>query len=295
MGAMKELQMDMETKEEVLTMDLIVIEQLPVITETLRTHAAEIDEKLSIVDNLVCTEESVKEVKKVRAGFNKESAAAHELFRSVKSQVLMRWNEVEQTYNECIRDKYKAADIVLKNKIGEVESELKARKTETVKAFFNEYAQSHSVEEYADFDKQMAAVRMSDTETTLKRIVKERIDSLVSGLRAIEAQPEEHRAEILSVFKKTLKATEAITIVAERHKAIEQQKQAQAARAEQKAREAESVAKVEAVVAPTLAPPTVAAPVDDDPVCVVSFKVTGKRSKLRLLKAFLIEGCYQYE
>lgn len=298
------------TSTEIMTLDqLIVVEQLPIITEKLQQHAAVIDKRLSIVDDLVCTEESLKEVKKVRADFNKESAAAHELFRAAKDQVLMRWNEVETAYNECIRDKYRAADITLKSKIGDVESELTTRKIEGIKVYFNEYATTHSVTEYADFRRQMSDIKRSSSDAMLKRICQERIDSIVNGLRAIETQPEVLQAEILAEFKRTLKATEAITVVSERHKAMARQKAAQEARKAELAAKEEAERKAAEAVIPQsaqtpqpkpqpmpqpLAPPK--EPVaDPDPIKTVTFTVTDRLSKLKLLKAFIIEGGYKYE
>jgi len=282
--------------EGLVTMDLIVVKQLPVISESLRTISADIDEKLAIADALVCSEENVTEIKKVRAGFSKDFEEIEELRKRIKTTVLAPYEEFEAVYKECVSNKYKAADKTLKDKIDEVTNTLKARKAEAIKAYYNEYAKAKNVSEYADFERQMGKLtRMSDTDTALKRIAREMIDPLVSGLAAIDAQPEDRRAEILAEFKKTLKATEAIAIVNERHKAIEAQRIQQAEREKANAAESETAAKVEAAALQPLAPPVSIKPEDDDPVRRVKFSVMAPLSKLRELKRFLIDGGYQYE
>ncbi|MCL2220980.1 MAG: DUF1351 domain-containing protein [Oscillospiraceae bacterium] len=281
---------------ELITMDLIVVEQIPVIKERLKTVAEEIDSRLSIVDTLVCDEESVKAVKKIRTEFNKEFADAEKLRKIVKQQVLNPYDEFETVYKECISDKYKAAKEILDSKIKEVEDELRSVKIDKLFTFFNECAESSGVVDYADFERQIMPVfKMSTTETALKKICKERIESVVADIKAIETQPEELKGEILAEFKKSLSAAESISIVAERHKAIKMQLEVQAAREEQKAAEQEVENKVDAAVAPPLAPPTAPPVVYDDPVKTVTFKVTAPLSKLRELKKFIVDGGYKYE
>ena len=296
-----------EEATDVLTMDLIVVEQLPVIRESLKSLSAEIDDKLSIVNGLVCSEETLSEVKKVRAEFNKEFAAIEDVRKQVKTAVLTPYNEFEAIYRDCVSDKYKAADATLKAKIGEVEKELKDRKTAKIKVYFDEYASKNFVTEYADFERQMSGIRMSDSETQLKRICRERIDPLANGIKAIDAQPEELRAEILVEFKATLNALQAIAIVSERQKAKEDQRiQDEKRKAEQAKAEEAAATAAQAIPQPIpapapLAPPT-AAPEpqpmpqsEDDSVRTVEFKVTHKLSKLRELKMYLINGGYEIE
>jgi hypothetical protein len=282
--------------------DLVVVRQLPIIEEKLRVVATEIDTKLSIVDGLVCTEDSLKEIKKVRSEFNKDFALFEEERKAIKSAVTDPYLQFEAVYKECVGDKFKNADVTLKNKIGVVETGIRDTKMRKVRTYFDEYAESEGVAEYANFLKQMNDLRTSYTLNEFKRIAKERIDPIVSGLKAIEAQPDELRAEIMVEFKKSLDASEAISIVAERKKAIEDAVKIKEERESRQAVEAEVVQKVESTIPEPLAPPTVTAPLplptvvdDNDPVVKVTFTVTGNISKLRELKQFLINGGYKYE
>ena len=47
--------------------ELIIVKQLPIIEENLKKLSEEIDLKVNNATNLICSEETVKEVKKVRA------------------------------------------------------------------------------------------------------------------------------------------------------------------------------------------------------------------------------------
>ena len=52
--------------------DLIEVKQLPVIEEQLRSVSTVIDERVKNATSLVCTEESVKTIKEIRAELNKD-------------------------------------------------------------------------------------------------------------------------------------------------------------------------------------------------------------------------------
>ena len=278
----------------------MVIKQLPIIEEQLQAVKEAIADKLAIVEGLVCTEETYKEVKKIRTEFMKELEQYEEQRKAIKAAIIDPYIRFEDVYNDCIRDQYKVAKETLDKKVNAVVDELNAQKTEKIRIYFNEYAESKHVSEYADFNNQMHKVGLSDTEAALKKECREKIDQLVSGLKAIDAQPEDIRAEILAEFRKTLSATEAMTIVAERRKTIEEQKRRQEEREARQAAEAEAAAKVAAAAPaapPPLAPPSAASvpAVDNDPVMTVKISVTAKKSELRALKAFLNEGGYKYE
>jgi len=275
------------------TADLIVVEQIPKITEQLVKVSAEIDKKVHEAESLVCTEGSLASVKKIRAGFSNDFKEIEKLRKHVKTTVLTPYEQFEAVYKEHVTSKFGKAKEILDKKIGDVESELLTKLTDDLKVYFAEYAESQNVTEYADFAKMMNDITRSTGLPKLKKIAKERIDSIVIGLQTIETQPEEQQAEILSVYREVLSADVAITTVAKRHKLRAEQEKLQAERAARQAAEAEAVAKVEAV-APPLAPPK-AVEQDDDPIRCVQFKVTGKVSKLRELKRFLIDGGYEFE
>ena len=105
--------------------ELIVVKQLPIIQERLKELSTEIDKKVENAKSLICTEETVKEVKQVRADMNKEFKDLEVQRKLVKEQVLAPYMQFEDIYKQYVSDKYKNADIELKNKVDSIENELK--------------------------------------------------------------------------------------------------------------------------------------------------------------------------
>ena len=118
---------DSTGKPLVTNQELIVVKQLPIIQEQLKQLSEEIDEKVANAKSLVCTEETVKEVKQVRADLNKEFKDLENQRKLVKEQVLEPYMQFEEVYKQYVSDKYKEADIELKNKVESVENELKSK------------------------------------------------------------------------------------------------------------------------------------------------------------------------
>ena len=105
---------------------------------------------------------------------------------------------------------------------------------------------------------------------------------LISGM--------DYAEEIMVEFKRTLDAPGSISVVQERHRRIEAEKEAQALWEAQRAREAEAVAKVEAA-----APPAVEPPVEAEKVYRCSFSVIATKAQLKKLKDFMIQEGIRYE
>ena len=68
--------------------NLIVVSQLPVITQHLNLVAEEIKQKTETAKSLVCTADTIKTVKATRAYLNKEFNALEEMRKAVNSAVM---------------------------------------------------------------------------------------------------------------------------------------------------------------------------------------------------------------
>lgn len=269
--------------------EIIEIKQLPVIIERLQMIKQEVDKKVAEATSLVCTDETVKEVKAVRAELRKELEYWETERKKVKKAVLSPYEKFEQAYKESISEPFKAADAELKSKISAVESELLKAKTEQVNAYFEEYAQSKGID-FVSLERIGIKVTLSASLKSLKEKVKSGLDKITEDLTLIETQ--EHSGEILFEYKKCLNVSFAITTVTERHKAIEEQKAKSAEQEERKECEQKAAATVKKVIG-TIAPPTMK--VDTDPIRTLKFTVSAPLSKLRELKQFLDNGGYEYE
>lgn len=279
--------------------EIIVVKQLPEIEEHLQTIKTEVTERVNRALSLVCNEDTVKEVKAVRADLNKDLKSFEERRKAVKNAIMSPYEQFEAVYKECISDTYKKADTELKGKIDSVENSLKEQKAAEVFEYFNEYLQSKGID-FVTFENAHINVTLSASMKSLKEQAKAFIDRICDDLSLIDTQ--EHKDEILYHYKKVdgmtfLNASKTIMLVNEKFKAIEAEKAREEERKAREQAEAEAAAKVEKVVE-TLTPPTsepIAPPVEKEPVLTVSFKVSGTRAELKKLKEFLTVNNYKYE
>ena len=197
--------------------ELIVVKQLPQIEEHLKELSAEIDKKVENAKSLVCTDENVKAIKQVRADLNKEFKEVEQQRKVVKEQILAPYMQFEEIYKTYISDKYKSADNDLKTKIDLTENELKAKKEQEIKDYFEEYKTVNNID-FITYGQAKINVTLSASMKSLKEQAKQFIDKIVDDLKLIETQ--EHKAEILVEYKQILNVSNAITSVTNRFKAI---------------------------------------------------------------------------
>lgn len=274
--------------------EIIAVKQLPIIVEQLHEVKAEVTAKVEQALSLVCTEDTVKDVKKVRSELNKELKDYEERRKAVKTAIMKPYNDFEEIYKDCISDTYKKADTELKDKIDSVENELKEKKRKEVWYYFEELCEANSLD-FITFENANINVTLSASMKSLKEQAKAFVDKIVDDLNLIDTQ--EHKDEILYEYKQSLNVSNAITTVANRYKAIEDAKAREEERKARERAEAEATAKVESVVE-AVAPPTVepiAPPVEEEKTYTLKFTVRGTMPKLKALKEFLNNGGYDYE
>jgi len=271
--------------------DLIEVKQLPVIEEQLRSVSTVIDERVKNATSLVCTEESVKTIKEIRAELNKDYKEFENKRKLVKEQVLKPYNDFENVYKECISDKFRNADIILKGKIDNVENELKSKKEKEIKEYFEEYKTANNID-FITYGQARINVTLSASMKGLKEQAKQFIDKIVDDLKLIETQ--EHKTEILVEYKQTLNVSQAITSVANRFKAIEEEKKKIEQEKELQrfvvdtAKDSDKYSEQIILNSPSVEEKT-------EEILTLKFTVKGTRTKLRELKQFLENGGYDYE
>lgn len=276
--------------------EIIKVIQLPVIIEQLHEVKAEVTAKVEQALSLVCTDETVKDVKKVRSELNKELKDYEERRKAVKTAIMKPYNDFEEIYKDCISDTYKKADAELKNKIDSVENELKEQKKAEVKGYFDEYLQSKGID-FVTFENAHINVTLSASMKSLKEQAKAFVDKIVDDIILLRLNTQEHKDEIFYEYKQSLNVSNAIATVTNRYKAIEEAKAREEERKAREQAEAEAVAKVESVVE-AVAPPTVepiAPPVEEEKIYTLKFTVRGTMPQLKAIKEFLNNGGYDYE
>lgn len=271
--------------------ELIVVKQLPQIEEHLKELLLDVDKKVENAKNLVCTEENVTTIKQIRASLNKEFKEVEQQRKIVKEQILAPYMQFEEIYKTYISDKYKSADNDLKVKIDSIENELKAKKEQEVKDYFEEYKTANNID-FITYEQTKINTTLSASMKSLKEQAKQFIDKIVDDLKLIETQ--EHKTEILVEYKQTLNVSQAITSVTNRFKAIEEEKKKIEQEKElQKfvvdtAKESDKYS--EQII---LNSPSVEEKIEE--ILTLKFTVRGTRTKLRELKQFLESGGYDYE
>ena len=274
--------------------DLIIVKQLPQIEEHLKELSTEIDKKVENAKSLVCTEESVKAIKQIRANLNKEFKDLETQRKNVKEQILAPYMQFEEVYKTYISEKYESADVDLKTKIDNTENELKTQKEQEIKDYFEEYKTANDID-FVTFEQANINVTLTASKKSLKEQAKKFIDEIVDDLKLIETQ--DCKEEILVEYKQTLNISRAIQDVANRHKLLEEEKRKQ----EEKSKELEEISKftnanipneIPSTAQEILAKPTVE---EREEILTLKFTVRGTKEKLKELKNFLIQGGYDYE
>ena len=275
--------------------DLIIVKQLPQIEEHLKELSTEIDKKVESVKSLVCTEENVKAIKQVRADLNKEFKEVEAQRKAVKEQILAPYMQFEEVYKTYISEKYKSADMDLKQKIDSTENELKKQKEQEIKDYFEEYKAANNID-FVTYEQAKINVTLTASKKSLKEQAKIFIDKIRDDLQLIETQ--ECKEEIMVEYKQNLNVSKAIQEVANRHKLLEEEKRKQEEKVvtivsnENHEITKESHEQLEQVFNKPLERPEEQ---KQEPILTLKFTVKGTRTKLKELKKFLEDGGYDYE
>ena len=273
--------------------ELMVVKQLPIIEEKFKQLSEEVDKKVKEAEALVCTEENVKTIKEVRASLNKEFKEVEQQRKTVKEQVLAPYMKFEEVYKQFISDKYRNADLILGGKIKLVEDELKSKKEQEIKDYFEEYKTANNID-FITYERANINVTLSASMKSLKEQAKAFIDKVVDDLKLIDTQ--EHKAEILVEYKQSLNVSTAITTVSNRFKAIEEEKKKEKVvhieMNEKHEITKESYEQLEEIFNKPLEQPTEK---KQEEILTLRFTVKATKTKLKALKEFLINGGYEYE
>ena len=108
------------------TESLIRVVSLPVIEEQFRTLKESWEQRAQDAQSMVCTEDTVQDIKKARAEMRKEYEEAETQRKASKTAYMAPWYRIEAAYNDCVKDAFTRADAAYKSKIAEVEDAQKA-------------------------------------------------------------------------------------------------------------------------------------------------------------------------
>ncbi len=271
---------------------LMKVTQLPVIEEHLRSRKEQTEQRVAEAMSLVCTDETLTSVKNIRAEMNREFADAETQRKAIKAAIMEKYDSFESVYRECIADPYKRADADLKAKIDATESEIKSRCEEMLLGYFRELCAVNEID-FLSFGQTGVKVDMASarakTPKKLMEQIKLKVDGVAQDMKTIGTMGE-NAPEIMVEYKNNLDLSLAISVVNERHRRAEEEREAVKRHTVTPAARA---AGVTVAAAPQVVPKRVEQAAVEH--LTVSFRVTDTRERLRLLKQFLVSNGYQYE
>ena len=234
---------------------LITVTSLPEIQENLRLLRERWEQKAADAASMVCTEETVQTIKKMRAEMRKEFEEADRQRKAAKAMYLAPWDAVEKTFKECVANAATNADKSFKATIDEFEGELKERCRKDMELYFSEMCAVLNVD-FITFDKAMELgkirISLSDARAKTPRQLQDAIAEVVSRVSedADRIQGMDDAAEIMAEYKACFDVGKAVATVQERKRKIEAERMAaESRRSAQEAAQA-SVDKVLAAATP---------------------------------------------
>lgn len=285
--------------EQLASTDLIQVVQLPVIEERLRSMKETVEEQTAAAMALVCNDNTLAQVRAVRADLTRTFNDLEEQRKAVKKAVMGPYEAFEKVYKECITEPFKRADADLKGKVSAVEDGIKSECETKMREYFSELCVAERVD-WLKFEWVGLKIKLDVARQKSHSKLREQIAAFVVGVaQAVNTISKmEDAEEIMAEYRQCLDMGRAIGIVQDRHQRIEEERQAAEARkAAQEAHDA-AVQKVEAVAQPAVLEPPVAAPApqqEDEKVYKCSFAVRATKAQLKRLKEFMIQEGIRYE
>ena len=208
-------------------LQVITLKQLPIIEEHLQLVKSDVETRTRNAMQLVCTEETRKDVKSIRTELSKEFAEMENQRKRVKEAIMEPYNQFEAVYKECISDPYKKADAELKKRIDEVESGLKSDKEKDIRDYFSELCKANNLP-WLRFEQMNLKIGLSTSVNGVKTTLTATVLKIAEEVQ--ELSHHEDAAELLVEYKKSLNVALALSTIRARHEQIELQKQYEAQR-----------------------------------------------------------------
>lgn len=207
--------LDFEVKAEIKSLGMI------------EDNISEVKEKVIKLNeyykNITFTEEMMKQASEEKANVNKFKKAVADYRKNIIAEYKKPIEIFENTAKETekiLTDTYNT----INEQVEKYKNIQKEQIEKEVKDYFEEYKTANNID-FITYGQAKINVTLSASMKSLKEQAKTFIDKIVEDLNLIETQ--EHKAEILVEYKQTLNVAQAITIVTNRFKAIEEEKRKQ--------------------------------------------------------------------
>lgn len=277
--------------------NIITLKQEPIISyNKIEEVGQEVQKRISELnlENQIATADTIQSIKTTRTDLNKEFAVFEDQRKLIKKAVETPYKEFEQKYKDFIAKHYNDADSVLKDKISRFENDLKNEKTERIRIYFLELAQSKNID-FLTFERLNLKITLSTSDKSLREQVDRFVLDVADKLDLLKSVPEsdDFKAEVLFEYKKTLDMNNSLRIVQERKKAKEEElKRAETERQKEEEKNTQETEK-QSPKPQILQAPKVEEPTAEPKQYTTSFRVKGTKEQLQALKQFIINNNIQ--
>lgn len=278
--------LDFEVKAEIKSLGMI------------EDNISEVKEKVIKLNeyykNITFTEETMKQATEEKANVNKFKKAVADYKKNIIAEYKKPIEVFENTAKETekiLADTYNT----INEQVEKYKNIQKEQIEKEIKEYFEEYKTANNID-FITYEQAKINITLSASMKSLKEQAKAFIDKTVEDLNLIETQ--EYKAEILVEYKQTLNVSNAITTVANRFKAIEEEKKKQENKVVEIAMNKnhemtkESYEQLEEAFNKPLEQPK--EEIKED-ILTVNFKATATRTLLKELKSFMNERGIKYE
>lgn len=273
--------------------ELIKVESLPKIFYQLEVIGKEVDKALEGIDQMVCNEDNKKEVKKRKQEITAFKNLMENRRKEIKNQVMAKYNEFNEKYEEEVKSKLVNAENILTVKYTAIEIQQKLEKEKELRTFADNHITANNLQEIIKFEDIGLNITLTASIKSLKEQVVAFVEKVVNDLALIEL--EEHKEEILLEYKETLNFANAKIKVANRHRQLEEIKMQQLAVEQQKQEEQMTIDTVMKIVEEDVEVEVPKPIYEEEEILEVSFTVRGTKEQLIELKKFLQNGGYDYD
>lgn len=283
--------------------EIAVIEQLPKITEKMEQIGADLEKRLEELklDDLICTEETRKQMTDLRTSLKKEGMGYDTQIQNIKKQILTPFKELNETYVLNIKNKYTNAIAILSEKITIVENTIRENTRTKMVEFFEEKRSASNIKpEWLSFEELNIKVGINQL-TPKGELVKKAKDEINDAVDTIKTcidtiNSMQNKEEILVEYLKHKNLQMAIKDVNDRHEILNQVQEDYKAAEEIKVQEEKTIEKVNEVLeAPIEGQMTIDDFEEEEELLEAKFKVTTTKDNLMFLVHVMKERGIAYE
>lgn len=277
------------TTEE--TGQILELTQAPIIYEKLVSVEQNMTAIRQHVFGLPLNEDSLKEVKGLRAQIRKQFDELEEQRKAVKKAVMEPYEEAEKTYKAFVSTPFNTTDGFLKAWIDGYQDNIKIQCENRLKEYFAELCQSFNIDflRYEDCGVRvdMALARQKEPRKAMDQIY-QFVDRVHTDIETIMLYEPDHAAAVFAAYKgNRCNLADALSFV-ERQRQANQAAQTSLSEMKQTAAaEAEAIKRIEAI-----APPV---PVEKESVIRCAFTAIGTRTQIKKMKEFAIKEGIHFE